>query len=433
MSLKNYIMMTSLPMIFLAVSLLVLPSTYAKAAPHGEIQASQATREIVTGRTVDTTGRPVPGLTVTLEATHGDVKNPPPSSQTTDANGRFELPFPSDTCCRTMTITGPDKHLYFCIKIPQHEYKMMKDVVISRGLPLSGILRNTDGKGGGSIGVIAELISVKKGRAIEAGSTVSFSDGSFEFEDLSPGTYKVRIDSQEYVAKDVETEIFNKTGFVGIVLYKSASVIGKVLDSNGKPVKGVTVKVGFIYGDDIPEAISGDDGAYRIEGILPGKQDLFTKDGGDYAISSGKNISIRCVEGEVTAQDIQVVRCGSILLTLRSSEASPAKEIEAYLNPIGLSCHARMIKGAVKDGKALLKNIAPGEYELFIGSWRSDQKLKVVVKSGVQAAYTITMPGADSGDSIWYAVAVFLMIVSPLGIFVCILLGRRHHHLNLPA
>jgi protocatechuate 3,4-dioxygenase beta subunit len=97
-------------------------------------------------------------------------------------------------------------------------------------------------------------------------------DGSFSFARVDPGTYKVRVTSTAGNGEAPATVTAGATATVDVTLASNAVVVGKLVDSAGKPLGGVPVTVVPDTGErgvrvqlEGPPPTSSSDGKFRVE------------------------------------------------------------------------------------------------------------------------------------------------------------------------
>jgi hypothetical protein len=130
--------------------------------------------------------------------------------------------------------------------------------------------------------------------------TVAAADGSFHFDNVQPGIYKLSTEGEhhqhsEYGAKGPGLEgsplvLDAGQGVVGLDLktYAKTSLCGKVIDPEGRPASGVEVWIrgytGISNANGSPgnwtkHTVTGTDGGYAIDEAGPGDRELWVQQG----------------------------------------------------------------------------------------------------------------------------------------------------------
>src|SRR5215210_7638681 len=99
------------------------------------------------------------------------------------------------------------------------------------------------------------------------------ADGRFAFESLEPGWYEVRLSDDSSLVERRLGEAGQSAGEIAFVLSERLVPLeGRVVDADGAPVAGARVSVSGDRPD--AEARTGTDGGYRFPRVLPGRQRL---------------------------------------------------------------------------------------------------------------------------------------------------------------
>ncbi|MFH1998985.1 MAG: carboxypeptidase regulatory-like domain-containing protein [Planctomycetota bacterium] len=107
--------------------------------------------------------------------------------------------------------------------------------------------------------------------------TLSHADGSFRLEGVPLGVVTLLVDRPEFVTLEnhsVSTSKGGETDVGEITLRRGVELLGKVLDSEGKPVAGAEVRAGAIYGFTEfvvlqPPVRTDKAGAFHLPGVQP--------------------------------------------------------------------------------------------------------------------------------------------------------------------
>lgn len=160
-----------------------------------------------------------------------------------------------------------------------------RDVELTPGLELRGTVTGPDGAPAGGAAIQLVDPSPLFGRASAWGVAVPFAgqpvatseaDGSFVVRALAPGTYalfaaKGGLSSEP--SPDARVGAAAPPAPVALALRLGATVVGRVLDADGKGVLGRTVswQVQGAAGRGVGgQAVTADDGGFKLEGVAPG-------------------------------------------------------------------------------------------------------------------------------------------------------------------
>ncbi|MGE0128655.1 MAG: carboxypeptidase regulatory-like domain-containing protein [Blastocatellales bacterium] len=153
---------------------------------------------------------------------------------------------------------------------------------------IKGRVIGEDGQPMANIPVAA--ISIGRSAARRAGGqspqTNTDDDGAFEFEGLAPASYAISASAPGYITPPPEGEnsagVYRVGEFANITLVKGGVITGKVTNSAGEPLTGVSVyavRVGGVDGEADNQPVfqgfgrnwrTDDRGVYRIYGLVPG-------------------------------------------------------------------------------------------------------------------------------------------------------------------
>ncbi len=216
-----------------------------------------------------------------------------------DARGRFEL-------------TNVPHGRYQVIAVAQagklrgRATDVTPDAEISIQLAVVGTLRGTvHGPRGPS-----DLFSVQLTGPTSDGR--SFTDGTFEFPRLDPGDYTIEVTSSDGMGRATAHVSTGGVASVDIALVAKSTVTGRLVDTHGKPVAGISVALNpdlppdqlRVLLQELPPT-SGSDGRFQVEGeagkmmlVVLGRPPML-KHG--LSLEAGKTIDI----GDVTLEEPQ--------------------------------------------------------------------------------------------------------------------------------
>lgn len=172
-------------------------------------------------------------------------------------------------------------------------------------------------------------------------STSAAADGSFAFDDVAPGTYRLRARSAGAADTD-SAELTVLSGEVlddiAIALHRGARVTGTVVDADGRPIAGAAVALvepGFdptaplqsafaLQGLQDKHAVSGGDGRFALRGVAAGSYSIFVIG----AAGSRVIDNVHCADGrQVDLGPIRVGGGGVIEGVARNTDGSPLRRV----------------------------------------------------------------------------------------------------------
>jgi protocatechuate 3,4-dioxygenase beta subunit len=204
--------------------------------------------------------------------------------------------------------------------------------------------------------------------------------GMFEFEDIEPGTYRLRTRSKHHASLYSAPVVSPASELVPLVLAAGAALRGSVLDAEGKPEFGVSIVLVCLDRPFPQFATSDPTGSYRFDHLADGRYVLIP--GGDATFGGESTFSWTGADSDIsnTKLDNQVISIagkrdvtfnlhlasfpwGSIDGVLKS-DSEPLANHEIRLSPVSASNgRAREIRTDT-SGRFRAHGLSPGLYRL---------------------------------------------------------------------
>jgi hypothetical protein len=157
------------------------------------------------------------------------------------------------------------------------------------------------------------LVSIRRAGILVV-QTRSVASGTFELLQLSPGSYEIDAASEELGAYSAPASLLIVEGLrqhvPDLELSLAAEVSGVVVDQHGAAMAGAYVWLSLLGGADFGEALTEEDGAFRVRSL---------SGGGDYSVEvrpSPRAQALRPVEGD-RLQAIHVADGTSVVTGVR--------------------------------------------------------------------------------------------------------------------
>lgn len=273
---------------FICIAALLVSATLAsRVEGDGSVSGrGQNTSPDVTGRVVDTEGRPIPGVKIWTWQTEEDRRQgrEPQPLAITGPDGTFVAhgvqPFSRVAVC-PMGWVYEKKQLMGRPPFPPIELRLRKATRISgrvvdkSGEPVAGVtvwarLEGSDG------GCIRQGALPPCENSYEPRSGITDAEGRFVFESLEPGWFEISVAEPE----EGEHQIVRRQGAAGrgiegvefVLARKSVPVEGRVFDADGAPVIGAQVTLSRA----LPSRVTTTDtsGNFNFSGVLSGENHL---------------------------------------------------------------------------------------------------------------------------------------------------------------
>ena len=132
---------------------------------------------------------------------------------------------------------------------------------------------------------------------------LSDAGGRFDLSAPPAARWWLLVHHPAYLPELVELPAGAATGAVR--LRRAASIAGRVLDASGAPLSGVRVRALCPSAVDVAEAESGADGAYRLDGLRPGRWIVLPAEG-RAALPDGLGAAVLCLsDGEAATAELR--------------------------------------------------------------------------------------------------------------------------------
>lgn len=162
--------------------------------------------------------------------------------------------------------------------------------------------------------------------------TAADSEGRFQFE-LTGSRYAVKIAASGYASRVVDLKVTTPITDLRLELRRGSSLAGRVVDSHGRPVAGVSVSAVSQRTDDPPSVGLTEtqaDGTFRIEGLEAKSYNLFA--GSSLAGGFAVRVGAQANEDDLI---LQLRPGGRIRLTILDSLGQPASGAFVQLAAVG--------------------------------------------------------------------------------------------------
>jgi protocatechuate 3,4-dioxygenase beta subunit len=348
------------------------PGPHLPAGEEGRADLGTLTLErgaALTGQVSDSAGKPVPDAEVWLvpyeirnsDLDWSDYYRKGPAART-DADGAFEIPDLDPEEPVGLDVCRPGYlpiSLYFQ-QTPGHPV----EAVLEPAARLSGRVLDHEGSpvNGAQVrawisGEYPDDASSARPCFHETGSARTGADGRFVLDALSPGWWTVRASAQGWPSADSERRMIRSgesAEELEIVLRRPPGIVaGRVLLPGGAPAAGAHVS---LLGEDTLTTIADGNGAYRLEGVEPGPQEVYAEAETGRPVAAGLEV----VPGE-NRLDLTLEPDG--LHEVRGRVAGPDGEPVAGAEVIPGGAEAAPTATSEADGSFVLR-LKDGEYRL---------------------------------------------------------------------
>lgn len=295
------------------------------------------------------------GATVTASDGYGNSY-----STTSAADGTYSLDACTASSKYKVTATK-DKYLTktkYNLEVEAGE-TTTKNFKLTKGKTFSGKIKS---KSGTKLkGVNIELFKRDKHYSTTVDySTTSRNNGRFKITGIDPGYYRVRVELNGYVTKELRKVKLrkNRTGKV-YKLTKAASILGQVTNKD-EPLRGAGV---YVYGVKknaevgYANTTTDDDGYYYVTDLKKGKYRIKVLTT-EYAY---KEVVKTLKTGKQKTVNIKVKKAGAISGYIKDADTN-----------IPLSNYCARIKGTSRydctdsNGYYLINGLSPGKYKVYV-------------------------------------------------------------------
>ncbi len=235
----------------------------------------------VTGEVVDKNGSPVAKAVIRLAnySDHGRIV------ARADKNGRFRLQGLTSGVPELVALApgfGPSRPKSMSRSKKERAsgkrdtHKSAQLVLESAAGSLTGMVVGNDGMP--IPGAVVEAEAIRNPMVYDERSWVRLrqvtgKDGSFFFSCLASGATHLRVACRGYASHVQRTEIQDGSNVV-VILSSGASVVGVVRDQRGKPVTGVEVASGMLWGFKYNRVTTKEDGRFKLVNLPLGSLNL---------------------------------------------------------------------------------------------------------------------------------------------------------------
>ncbi len=333
----------------------------------------------ISGAVTDLTGRPIQNATIdALQLGQTQDTGLSKGSAISDANGLFQINGIADgTYNVTARAVGFTQKTVTVVMADSRETRIALD---PQGIIAGVVLDATSQRPVTRFSL--RLVKQIGGESQPDRNVQSFEskDGSFNYVNVEPGTYRVQATAQGYAPNNSEPVVVSRgetTKGATVLMDQGGTLTGRVM-SGGKAVAGVRVKLNMNKFVDIPlfailgslpggkppaspETKTGEDGTWKLAFLEPGQfQVEFTK--AEFATAR---------VDDVTVEDNKVIDVGVTNLSAGGSVTGVCLDATGRAFPDGaVNCSvangsSRSVKSDI-EGRFEFKSLTPGTYKLTL-------------------------------------------------------------------
>ena len=328
--------------------------------------ANAAASVVFEGRIVPPAGQSVEQYTICVEHNEGARQNPPSDfrgEQQPDAEGAFRIEVPPHSNQYWLFVQDQDGRAL--IGYPHlSSSRNFGTIELRDDGELMGMLHTPDNEPAANILVILERkLEARCSHYVSAGRVSSDATGAFGFDQLHPGDYRLRIESEQFTHAPAEVKVTEDINYLELQLEPAATIRGRVTLADGTPVEGITVQT---RGRVTPVTTDAQ-GNYQISGLGPDTYRLTVRNE-QYAPQNFATTSVVLEREDITAPDIVVWPFGKLRITLTPADpAIPLPDTLSIALEVETERFSRFpFEAPLQDGSALFEGLPAGDFQVLL-------------------------------------------------------------------
>jgi S1-C subfamily serine protease len=312
---------------------------------------------LLTGRVLDVGGGPIGGARLSFSLFGPPAPGQTPVAVAADGTGAYRVALPAGTHHAFVQADG-----YAPARAPVAVFgAQARDFRLQPASTIAGrVVRHGTGAPVNSARVRAE----SRGYFAEAETD---AEGAFLIADLEAGDYAVRAQAGPLAGRSVRPVVVGvaeRVDGVVIEVETARAISGRVSHRGGGPVAGARVELaestpfaggGILRG----EALSGADGRYRLEGVLPGTYRLSAAAAG---LARG-NRPVTVAGADVTGADVELGATGLVRGRVLDAQDRPVAgatvRVSRQMNNVSNDSFGPVRSG--EDGRFTVEYVDPGQ------------------------------------------------------------------------